>query len=170
MRNGIIKMMSKFKTEKNFFLGLFAGGTLVLAFFGVNYLLHNYLLRQASDFTSNFFGVARAVTFDSDIVPVAGSSINIGVLADQITSINNLLFFRGQSIGLGSQSTTSTSNIRLELNNGGLRLNNFLDRPDCDNNLRGTLWFTPGSSGPDELAVCYFDSNDQYNWASFQGQ
>ncbi len=147
------------QNRKQFLWGVLAGGVVALASI-VGVLQHPALL--------------QAVTFDSDIVPTTGSSMNLGVAPGQIRSVNNVLFFDGQSAGIGG-APTQTSTVRLEVTNGGLRFNNVAARPACDATngpaRRGTMWFTPGTGvQKDSLAVCYRDGTGVYGWAEFQGK
>jgi len=67
-------------------------------------------------------------------------------------------------VGIGTTLPTQ----KLEVRDGGLRLNNAAVQPACNNstapNLRGTFWFVKGATGqPDTLQVCARDAAN-YAW------
>jgi len=148
--------MIPFKSKKDFFLGLSIGFFSLFILMGVQI---------------GFQEVVRAVTFDSDIVPVVSSSIRVGIAPGQIRSINNVLFFDGQTIGIGA-TPTNTSTVRLDIASGGLRFSNLTAPPTCDSSRRGTMWFSAATSTgqKDSLAVCYRNYDGSYTWATFQGK
>ncbi|MEK7187833.1 MAG: hypothetical protein AAB691_03245 [Patescibacteria group bacterium] len=112
--------------------------------------------------------VARTspAAFDSDITPSLGP-IKLGSSTNDIDSINHLLFFRGSNVGISSDG--QTPHQRLQIDDGGVRLNNTLPRPTCDSNLRGTLWFTPDNTPNDSIgdiiSICFLSlASGQYYW------
>jgi len=150
--------MENTPTKKEMLFGLGLGASLIIAFV----VLGNFLSTREA-----FQGVAQAVYFDSDIVPVAGSSINLGVSQGQIGSINSTLFFSGSSVGIGAVPQT-TNYVRLHIEGGGLRFNNLTSGlPSCNASVRGMMWFSPGP--PDSLSLCYWNGTG-YGWATFQGK
>lgn len=148
--------MQYLKIKKEFLLGFFTG---IIVIIGI------------LSFSIGFETVARAVTFDSDIVPVVSSSIRVGIAPGQIQSINNVLFFDGQTIGIGAMPT-NTSTVRLNIASGGLRFSNVTAPPTCDSSRRGTMWFSAATSTgyKDSLAVCYRNYDGSYAWATFRGK
>jgi hypothetical protein len=159
--------MSYIKTKKEFFLGLFVGMTLISEFFMVSYLVGGSFLGDS------FEKVAKAVTFDSDIVPVPGAAIRIGTQAGDIQSINNTLFISSSTSNIGIGTSTPTE--RLVIDRGGIKFTNSSNRPNCNATegpaRRGTMWYILATSSgqPDILSVCIW-SGTQYRWAEFQGK
>lgn len=103
-----------------------------------------------------------AATFDSDIVPVSGSSIRLGINPGDISSINNTVFFSGSNVGIA----TSTPTQRLQIEGGGIRFTNPPVRPACDASTRGTIWVSqPGGATADTVTACLRSVGDVYAWA-----
>lgn len=88
-----------------------------------------------------------------------GSSVGFGV-GTTAASANNIFIDPTTNVGIG----TSTPTQKLEVN-GGVRINTAVDKPTCDDNRRGTLWFTQkGIGAMDALEVCIKDAAEAYEW------
>lgn len=117
--------------------------------------------------------VARrsAVLFGSDIVPAAAGA-QAGNASQKWNSINDLLYFDGPNIGIGTRYATSVPGASIVELNGPLRLTSN-NKPDClDNSNRGFLWFKRGiSDATDAVMVCTLDASvPSYQWSVIVGE
>lgn len=102
-----------------------------------------------------------AATFDSNIVPTAGNTFQLGVAAQDWQSINSTIYFSGGNVGIGVASPGQTLEI-----NGGMRLNTTAGQPSCSASERGTFWVVQSGSGVKDFAqVCVKNASDTYLWA-----
>ncbi|KKW46861.1 MAG: hypothetical protein A3A43_01605 [Candidatus Liptonbacteria bacterium RIFCSPLOWO2_01_FULL_56_20] len=82
------------------------------------------------------------VVFASDVVPSAAGLFSVGTTTQNLwQSINGLLFFSGENIGIAAPNPSQ----KLEVN-GGVRVNTVAGRPTCSASVRGTIWFTQSAS------------------------
>ena len=106
--------------------------------------------------------VARvsAATFDSNLLPSSNNTYDLGASSQAWTSINEVLHFSGNNVGVGALSPTQPLEV-----NGGIRLNPSGSRPSCDSSKRGTLWLNQGgASVSDSLEMCIKNGADAYVW------
>jgi hypothetical protein len=112
----------------------------------------------------------KATVFDSDILPVSGSPIQIGLNAGDFSAINKTIYLSASG-NVGITSPTPTE--RLHISAGGLRIQNATSNfPDCNASNRGTIWMVqPGGVAGDRFAVCLRQGGlpETYKWAEYQG-
>ena len=107
--------------------------------------------------------VARvsAAAFDSNVIPAANNTYNLGVTSQTWQSVNNLIYFSGSNVGIGVSSPGQTLEV-----NGGVRLNTTTAKPTCDSAQRGTFWVVESGSGvKDSAQVCVKNASDMYIWS-----
>ena len=84
-----------------------------------------------------------AATFDSNIVPSSTAIYSLGTSANTWTSVNNVIYFSGSNVGIGTNAPQAT----LDVHNGNI----FVDSVGNGIKLRdpsGNCWLvTPNSSG-----------------------
>lgn len=103
-----------------------------------------------------------AATFDSDVIPNSGDTYKLGVSSQKWESINEVVYFDGSNVGIGTQNPAS----KLEVD-GGLRLNAGGARPSCASGIRGTVWVTQNGGGtPDTIDACLKVSTSTYSWVA----
>ncbi len=133
----------------------------VNVFFTLAYTTQNI---KQSFLQSLQISVARvgAATFDSNIIPAANNTYNLGVTSQTWQSINNLLYFSGSNVGIGASSPGQTLEV-----NGGVRLNANASKPTCNSSQRGTFWMVRSGAGiKDTVEVCIKKADDTYIWSS----
>ena len=73
-------------------------------------------------------------------------------------------------VGLSNRDVLFTYG-RLREFDGGIQFRTTIGRPNCEESLRGTFWFTEAKRGAsDEVVVCMRLSDDRYSWISLSGQ
>jgi len=88
--------------------------------------------------------------------------LNANSLLTPALIVNKDAYFLNGKVGIGTTDPQSG----LEVYNG-VRLTSRVaaDRPACDANKRGTLWFTQGAAGvKDSMQVCAKDAANVYAW------
>src|SRR3989344_495944 len=106
--------------------------------------------------------LARAVTFDSDLLPAANNSYQLGAAAGDWKSVNATMYFSGSNVGIGITSPSQALEV-----NGGLRLNTTMSQPTCSAATRATFWIFQGGGGiKDPVGVCVKNASDTYLWAT----
>lgn len=104
----------------------------------------------------------NAATFDSSVIPSSTATYDVGVTSQAWRSINNVLYFSGSNVGIGTTSPGQTLEV-----NGGVRLNTTAAQPTCSSSQRGTLWAVQSGAGvKDSVQVCVKNASDTYIWAS----
>ncbi len=110
--------------------------------------------------------VARvsAATFDSDLVPSSTATYSLGVAGQVWNSINGLIYFNGNNVGIGSAYSSPQQTLDVQ---GGVRLNNQgAAQPACSTSQRGTLWFIEQAPAmADSFQVCGENSAGSYQWS-----
>jgi len=108
----------------------------------------------------------RALTIDADLLPGVPSSptdtndAGLGDTARRWQSINNLIHFQGNNVGIGTVSPNTTLTV-----DGILRLNTTDPEPTCTGELRGTFWVIhAGTSTRDSVQVCLRDASGVSSW------
>src|SRR5581483_996818 len=69
-----------------------------------------------------------AATFDSNLVPSSTNTWSVGATGNVWQSINNLIWFSGSNVGIGSADTSPTQQLEVA---GGVRLNTTASQPSC---------------------------------------
>ena len=92
-----------------------------------------------------------AATFDSSLLPSgSGSSAQLGTSGNPWTSINGIINFNGNNVGIGPNFTSAQGAFDV---NGGIRLvPQSSGQPGCTGSNRGTLWLVSGAY--DHLQLC----------------
>lgn len=94
-----------------------------------------------------------AATFDTGVYPSANGTEPLGNSTYQWSSINGIINFSGNNVGIGSGDVSPAQQLEVD---GGLRLYpNGVTQPQCNgsSSVRGTLWFSTGGSN-DSLYIC----------------
>jgi prepilin-type N-terminal cleavage/methylation domain-containing protein len=93
-----------------------------------------------------------AATFDAGVYPSANNLYPLGGSGQTWTSINGVINFSGNNVGI---DTSSTPNEPLTVNGGVQLLNTATSTVPCSATSRGTLLFSsPGGSSKDTLSLC----------------
>jgi len=95
---------------------------------------------------------------------------SLGYLGDATGTAGSFDFHNGNSVHMSISPRglvgigTKTPSQKLEVN-GGVRLNTIVTRPYCDYSVRGTFWFTNGSSQvADTVEVCAKGADGTFTW------
>lgn len=104
-----------------------------------------------------------AASFDTGVYPTSETGEPLGNSTYQWSSINGLINFSSNNVGIGTLSPQQPLEV-----NGGLRLYpNGVSEPSCNSSTpstRGTLWFQTGGSGQDNLYLCAQNSSGTLSW------
>jgi len=92
--------------------------------------------------------------------------------ASSTTRVERMRISSNGNVGIGTGTGTPTQ--KLEIKDGGIRLNNGAAQPTCDNtnapNVRGLIWFVKGGTGvADSLQICTRDGAN-YAWRTINLQ
>ncbi len=91
-----------------------------------------------------------AATFDSGVYPVVSGNGALGSNSQAWSSVNNLINFNGNSVGVGLSFTSAVDTLDV---NGSFRLvPQASGQPACASTNRGTLWLISGTT--DHLQLC----------------
>jgi len=103
-----------------------------------------------------------AANFDSAIYP-SSSPLPLGQSSGLWSPINGVLYFQNSNVGVGAASPQQPLEV-----NGGVRLNTAVgNKPGCNSNSRGTLFFNELATGAtDTIQLCVEYPNGTYNWVT----
>ncbi|MBU5689552.1 MAG: hypothetical protein QXM68_01525 [Candidatus Aenigmatarchaeota archaeon] len=94
--------------------------------------------------------------------PTSSLEINTSSSNGLSLNVSDSLFVNASSkrIGIG----TSNPSTELEVK-GGIKIDPIQTLPECNQTLRGTIWFFKSNSGEsDKLYFCMKNKTDEYNW------